>query len=444
MSRFEHLAFVRISDADKPAFNDICAILPKHIERILDGFYAHVSREPELAKLIGDPSNIPRLKAAQRQHWAGLFRGDFSEQFIAQAIRIGEAHERIGLTPRWYIGAYAYVMAELAPVLTREYRWQPARLAAAMAAMSKAIALDMELAISVYLEKGQERRLSDLRTVASKLSSGIGEAVEQMAQRGNEVRDAASKITDAMIAVEDRASAVASASEEATTNVQESARATRELSDAVRNVDQRVGHSAIIAQEAVVRAERAAESIAALHSASENISDTVKLIADIASQTNLLALNATIEAARAGEAGRGFAVVAAEVKALANQTSRATEGITNQVSSIREATGLAMSAIADINETIGEINGISIEVSATVQQQTAAAAHISHNVDEAAAGTQDVSAKIVEVAGQTRTATEHCAYLRDVSGEVGEAAHRLRQSMETILEGLTSGAQDAA
>ncbi len=112
--------------------------------------------------------------------------------------------------------------------------------------------------------------------------------------------------------------------------------------------------------------------------------------------------------------------------------------------SIREATGLAMSAIADINETIGEINGISIEVSATVQQQTAAAAHISHNVDEAAAGTQDVSAKIVEVAGQTRTATEHCTYLRDVSGEVSEAAHRLRQSMETILEGLTSGTQNAA
>jgi hypothetical protein len=76
------------------------------------------------------------------------------------------------------------------------------------------------------------------------------------------------------------------------------------------------------------------------------------MITSIAGQTNLLALNATIEAARAGGAGKGFAVVASEVKSLANQTTKATEDIGQQIGQIQAATNQAVEAIRGISANV--------------------------------------------------------------------------------------------
>jgi len=120
---------------------------------------------------------------------------------------------------------------------------------------------------------------------------------------------------------------------------------------------------------AVTKAADAARTIAALDTASEQIGAVVKLITGIASQTNLLALNATIEAARAGDAGRGFAVVANEVKELANETSRATDEIAQQVEGIRRQTGEAVHSIREIEVTVQALSATQTAIDELVQAQ---------------------------------------------------------------------------
>jgi methyl-accepting chemotaxis protein len=202
------------------------------------------------------------------------------------------------------------------------------------------------------------------------------------------------------------ATTVAAASEEASTNVQSVASATEEMASSVGEISRQVQESARMAGDAVGQARATTERVSELSKAASRIGDVVELINTIAGQTNLLALNATIEAARAGEAGRGFAVVASEVKALAEQTAKATGEIGQQISGIQAATNDSVGAIKEISSTIERLSEISSAIAAAVEEQGAATQEIARNVQQAAQGTQQVSSNITDVQrGATETGT---------------------------------------
>ena len=242
-----------------------------------------------------------------------------------------------------------------------------------------------------------ERRKADMIRMADAFEGAVGEIVETVSSASTELEASAGVLTKTAGRSQELATMVEAASEEAATNVQSVASASEELSASVNEISRQVQDSARIASEAVGQAQQTNERVVQLSNAAARIGDVVELINTIAGQTNLLALNATIEAARAGEAGRGFAVVASEVKALAQQTAKATGDIGRQIADIQAATGLSVTAIREISGTIERLSEISSTIAAAVEEQGAATQEISRNVQQAALGTTQVSAHIADV-----------------------------------------------
>jgi methyl-accepting chemotaxis protein len=264
----------------------------------------------------------------------------------------------------------------------------------------------------------------------------IGEIVNTVSSASTQLESSAGTLTSTAQRSKQLATTVAAASEEATTNVRSVAAATEEMASSVTEISRQVQESARMAGEAVGQARTTTGRVSELSKAATRIGDVVELINTIAGQTNLLALNATIEAARAGEAGRGFAVVASEVKALAEQTAKATGEIGQQISGIQAATQESVNAIKEISSTIERLSEISSTIAAAVEEQGAATQEISRNVQQAAHGTQQVSSNITDVErGAAETGSASAQVLAAAQALSGDS-NRLRQEVGKFLNSV--------
>jgi methyl-accepting chemotaxis protein len=294
-------------------------------------------------------------------------------------------------------------------------------------AADEAAAADAEAKI----ERGRK-----VDNITREFENMIGEIVETVSSASTQLEASAGTLTATAERSQELATTVASASEEASTNVQSVASATEELSSSVNEISRQVQESARMASEAVSQAKATNDRVGELSKAASRIGDVVELINTIAEQTNLLALNATIEAARAGEAGRGFAVVASEVKALAEQTAKATGEIGQQISGIQAATQESVGAIKEISGTIEKLSEISSTIAAAVEEQGAATQEISRNVQQAAQGTQQVSSNITDVqrgASETGSASSQVlSAARSLSGD----SSRLKLEVGKFLDSV--------
>jgi hypothetical protein len=321
----QRLQYLGFGETDVAALRTGWPLLAPHLPALLDGFYAFMDQYPNLARHF-NPDLIRFAKGAQAAHWEKSCLHGPNQDYIQRVIRIGTAHEKIGLEPQWFIGAYLYIMQQVKRKMGRG-GLRGGAVGAFLVAFEKLVFLDLDCILTVYnqlLMKTFDRR--------------VGEPVQSIAS------------------------------------------AARELEETLRNFQNHIGHS----QRASGQLHRTSDDTAGLYSelskTTASISEVVTLIQSVASQTNLLSLNASIEAARAGEAGRGFAVVADEVRKLANQAAAAAATITEKIEDIQKITHKVTQASVVVNNQIAELNVGLGQVSASVEQQTIAIGDVSNNL----------------------------------------------------------------
>ncbi len=286
-----------------------------------------------------------------------------------------------------------------------------------------------------------QQRKADMIKLADDFEGAVGEIVETVSSASTELEASAGTLTATAERAQELTTMVAAASEEASTNVQSVASATEEMARRSTRSAARCRNRRGWPTRPSTRPARPTIASASCRRPQRRIGDVVELINTIAGQTNLLALNATIEAARAGEAGRGFAVVASEVKALAEQTAKATGEIGQQITGIQAATQESVNAIKEISGTIERLSEISSTIAAAVEEQGAATQEISRNVQQAAQGTQQVSSNITDVqrgASETGSASSQVlSAAQSLSGELQPPQARGRQVPQLGAGGLT-------
>ena len=364
--------------------------------------------------------------------WACIVGGLAIGFILAWLVGNGLANPVIGMTNAMGRLAEGDTAADIP---ARDRKDEIGRMAAAVQVFKDNAIEKVRLeAEQVEAEKRAEQEKRDtMNRMADEFQSSVGGVVETVASASTEMQSTAQAMSATAEETSQQSTAVAAAAEQASANVETVASAAEELSSSIAEISRQVAQSAQIAADAVRDAKHTDEQIQGLAQAVAKIGEVVSLITDIAEQTNLLALNATIEAARAGDAGKGFAVVASEVKNLANQTAKATDEISGQISGVQSATEEAVAAIQGIGKTIGEIDEIATTIASAVEEQGAATQEIARNVEQASAGTQDVTSNI---GGVNQAASETGAAASEVlqsASELSQQSELLKQQVDTFV-----------
>ena len=287
-------------------------------------------------------------------------------------------------------------------------------------------------------QAAKERRGARLGELVREFEGRIRHLVRELAASSTEMESTANAMSATARQTHGQAGAVAAAAVQASASVQSVADAADELRNSIGQVAREVARSSQVTTRAVEGAKRTDQIVRTLANAAQTIGEVLGVISSIAGRTNLLALNATVEAARAGEAGKGFAVVASEVKALAVQTSTATDRIASQITHIQAATQEAVSAIESIVSTIDEVSAIAGSVATAIEVQGTATSEIAHNVQQTAQGTQEVTQNISGVSAAASVTGTAATEVLDAAGRLSRQADALSTEVQRFVAGVTA------
>ena len=455
----ERLDFIGIDAAAKERLKSLKGVIVSSIGGALDQFYTKVRATPQTSRFFSDEGHITGAKKRQESHWELIANAEFDSRYVGGVSAVGKAHARLGLEPRWYIGGYALILEQLVGAVMAA-RWssvfgrkRASAIAVDISTVVKAAMLDMDYAISIYLDELAEARSkaeeekakaeADQRAALALLAEALNELAKgnlesrltaelpsefvEMAENFNSAVEALhvaiSDVRTTSAAIMSGTEGLAMASddlsrrtEQQAASLEESSAALHELSESVRMTADSAAQASDVVSATQTEASQSekvvTDAVAAMgkiKDSSEEIAAIIGVIDEIAFQTNLLALNAGVEAARAGEAGRGFAVVAQEVRSLAQRCTSSAKEIKDlistsgdQVESGVSLVGAAGEALASMIRRINEINHLMNGIASAAAEQSQGIHEVNTAVSQMDQITQKNAAMVEETSAETQ------------------------------------------
>ncbi|MBN8605419.1 MAG: globin-coupled sensor protein [Caulobacterales bacterium] len=466
----ERLSFMRVDADTRRALLGAKGPIEQGIGKGLDEFYDQLRRTPEVSRFFSGEQQIDTAKSAQARHWMRIASGEFSDDYTKSVQRIGETHARIGLKPQWYIGGYGMILNRLLRTVIAEKtkqrgpfgKFDAEDLADAIGALVKAALIDMDLAITVYLDESERERLrleaeskaaeEAQRLVVVALAAGLAqlakgdltyriedpfagdyeklradfngametlqEAMKVIAANAGGIHAGAGEITQASDDLSRRTEQQAATLEQTAAALDQITATVKRTASGAVQADSAVSAARGDAERSGQVVREAVAAMGEIERSAKQISQIIGVIDEISFQTNLLALNAGVEAARAGEAGRGFAVVASEVRALAQRSSEAAKeikGLINE-SSRHVETGVDLvgrtgEALGGIVAKVADISGLVAEISSSAQEQSTALGEVNTAVNQMDQTTQQNAAMVEQATAAAHSLTHEAETL---------------------------------
>jgi methyl-accepting chemotaxis protein len=405
-----------------------------HVGTAVDAILDATKNIPNVAGIVAQ--NRALIRKLELAHLEALLNGELGDDYIESCRRTVGHEASLGLDARYRSTAGNFVLRVAMDTLAHKHRFSPRKLAESTKLISQVIAFDVANAMTLHreaAEKAVQIRRQEIDNAIAEFAEAIGEVLAAITEASTSLTATCSTMRKVADDTLNRMAVASSAAAETTQRVKATGEATEALSGSIQHIGQEATRGLHLAKTAVDDTQRTHKSILMLNDTAERIGSIVGIISTIASQTNLLALNATIEAARAGDSGRGFAVVASEVKVLANQTSTATEEISQQVAAIQDATKKSVDEISSIARAIEQLTVAATSIASSVEEQSVTTRGIADSIQTAASRTASASAEILSVerdAGRSATAFGE---ITDLTAKVSARASDLESKVAAFF-----------
>ncbi|MCW3796398.1 globin-coupled sensor protein [Sphingomonas sp. BN140010] len=465
------LDFMRFDGQHRQLLKGVQPDVERWIGPALDSFYAQVRGTAEVSSFFRDDSHMASARTAQARHWSRISQARFDNDFHASVRAIGSVHARIGLQPRWYMGAYGLVLDYMLRAIDNEYSWwrraltffrKPKGIDVAVT-LVKAALLDMELSTSIWYEECQTSREAAIQALGATLAklsggdltenlSGLPASFAMIETHYNnsvaKLRDLIGSVAVSAEQIRTGSAEIAQASEDLARRTESNAASLEQTAAAVSQMDGRLKATASAAQDTVQRADQtkvtvasgrsvADEAVQAMGRVSESakgIDSVIEGLDKIAFQTRVLAMNAAVEAGRAGEAGRGFAVVADLVSALAMRAEEEAKRARDQLTVTQSDVVTAVQAVEKVDGALQNISGDVEQVHALLatiasdnQAQASAVTEINSAIASMDQATQQNAAMVEETSAASRNLLSEVSTLSD---QISRFVVRMRRASQ--------------